>query len=88
VLEFLVRTGRKPASVIDGPEVSRPVAYLWGWYMELARTAHMTEHGPQPIGYPDIEAWARLTGRNPMAHEVEALLMLDMALRVPGKEGE
>lgn len=83
-----MRTGRKPSSVLEGPEVSRPVAYLWGWYMELARVAHVNQAGPQPIGYTEIDAWARLTARNPLPHEVEALVRLDMALRVPGKEGE
>lgn len=83
-----MRTGRKPASVLEGPEVSRPVAYLWGWYMELARTAQVTQAGVQPIGYGEIDAWARLTGRSPMPHEVEALLQLDMALRVPIKDDE
>lgn len=35
-----------------------------------------------PIGYVDIDAWARLTGRAPDVFEVGALVALDLKLRV------
>jgi len=47
---------------------------VWAWYCEIARTVDET------IGYPDIDAWRRLTGRRPAPWEIETILALD-ALR-------
>jgi hypothetical protein len=55
------------------------VAYLAGWHHELNRARGGTGFGsPATLGYPDIYAWAKLTGRQPTAEEVECLLTLDV----------
>jgi len=59
----------------------RELAYLWRWYRELERTRQISAHGLQSMTYAEIDAWARLTGRNPMPHEVDGLLALDAAVR-------
>lgn len=40
-------------------------------------------NGPRRVRYSDIESWAKLTGRSPRPHEIEALFTLDVALLVP-----
>lgn len=43
----------------------------------------VTEAGLCPIGYTEIDAWRRLTGRVLRPHEVEGLVVLDLATRFP-----
>lgn len=64
----------------DFPE---EIDYLKGWFDELRRTRAYDMNGPIPFSYPMIESWARLTGREVDAEQVEALLVLDMASRAP-----
>ena len=40
--------------------------------------------GASSMSYQDIEAWCRLMDRRLAPHEVQALLMLDAAIRHPG----
>lgn len=65
-----------------GPQVPREVAHLWWWFLELERTTQMAEFGPQALTYCEIAAWAALMDRQPLPHEVDALLDLDRAFRV------
>ncbi len=61
--------------------------HLWDWIWELDRTRTWNFSGqPEPLSYQEVEAWARLTGRHPLPHEVEALILLDRAIRHPPKE--
>lgn len=39
--------------------------------------------GLAPLSYTTIADWARLTGRRPLPHEVQALLQLDLVMRHP-----
>lgn len=61
--------------------------YLWRWFCELERTRQVGQHGVQAMTYLEIAAWARLTGREPLPHEVDALLALDVAVRLVMLEG-
>jgi hypothetical protein len=63
--------------------VPEPLEYLWDWFRELARTRRASMAGIEPLGYADVDAWARLTDRNPAPEEVEALLTLDVVTRHP-----
>jgi hypothetical protein len=63
--------------------VPEPLEYLLGWFRELARTRRPGMAGIEPLGYVDVDAWARLTGRTPTPEEVEALLSLDAVTRHP-----
>lgn len=64
-------------------EFPEELAYLRGWFMELHRTRGHDMGGALPLAYPMIESWARLSGRSPAPHEVEALFSLDGAYRFP-----
>jgi hypothetical protein len=63
------------------PDIEPPYEgeYLWNWYVELASARGGSGFGPNPIGFCDIEAWARLTGRRPIPWEVETLRRMDDA---------
>jgi hypothetical protein len=57
---------------LDGPPLPEAAAHVWRWYCELAGTT-----GEDPIGYPDIDAWRRLTGRCLAPWEVAMLVRID-----------
>lgn len=57
------------------------LAYLHDWFRELSAARGEGMHGPAPITHQGIDAWARLTDRQPEPHEVHALLTLDAAWR-------
>lgn len=52
------------------------VDHLWRWFLDL-HEARGGGFGVQPIGYAEIDAWARLTGLLPTPWEVSALRRLD-----------
>lgn len=81
---------RSPAArkLLEGPECPEELEYLLRWARELARTRAVGMNGAEGITYPMIEAWARLTAREPSALEVEGLLLIDAAMRFPGDGGE
>ena len=83
-LQALVRAGRKRPEELDGPQFPDEIGYLWDWFGELDRTRDLGPHGPRALSYMEVDAWARLTGRSPMPHEVDALMVLDGAMRAPG----
>lgn len=82
-LESLVRMGRREAAELEGPPVPDEIAYLRRWYLELWRTRDVGEYGPKALTYEEVQAWAAMTGRHPLPHEVEALFALDSAMRHP-----
>lgn len=53
------------------------MAYLLDWFLELDAARGSSGFGPSPIGYSEIEAWARLTGRLLLPWEVLTLRHLD-----------
>lgn len=69
---------------LDGPPFPEDLGYLWVWVMELDRARRVGPHGLEGFSYQEIEAWARLTDRDPQPHEIAALLDLDAVLRFPG----
>jgi len=62
---------------LQGPDLPAACAHVWTGFLELheARTFH--QYGPNPLGYADIDAWARLTGRRWLPWEFAALRALD-----------
>jgi hypothetical protein len=81
-----VRMGKATAEerqLLEGPPFPETVAYLWEWHQELARTRSVGMAGVDPLSYPAIDAWARLTDRHPLPDEVDALLQLDAVTRSP-----
>jgi hypothetical protein len=82
----LVRMGKATDDhrrLLAGPLFPESLAYLWEWHLELARARTVGMNGPDPLTYQAIDAWARLTGREPWPHEVAALLSLDLVSRHP-----
>jgi hypothetical protein len=77
-----VQTARAKEALYGGPELPPPLAYLWGWFMELDSQRQVGMAGLGPIAYTDVKAWAELTGRHPKPHEVSALMRLDAVVRI------
>lgn len=59
--------------------------HVWEWFLELHAARSGSGFGPNPIGYADIDAWARLSRRRLAAWEVAAIRAMDQAyLEVQG----
>jgi hypothetical protein len=55
------------------------VEHLWHWFCDLSAVRTGSGFGANPIGYGEIEAWARLTGNDPTPWEVSVLRRMDIA---------
>lgn len=55
------------------------LAYLWQWFVEICEVRGSNGFGPNCITYPDIAAWAQLTGSRPTPWDVGVLRALDRA---------
>lgn len=54
-------------------------AHVWRWFRELCLGRQRTDSGaPLPIAYAEIEAWARMTGKQVRPFEVHLLKTLDV----------
>lgn len=53
------------------------LAYLWLWFLELHSHRGAGAMGPAPITWPDLDAWARRTRRDPLPWEIDMLSRLD-----------
>jgi hypothetical protein len=87
-LKAAARRGQAAAiAALEGPPIPEALAYLYDWILELdaARGWDVTATGAiaRALSYQDIDAWARLTDRQPEPHEVRALIRLDQVLRHP-----
>lgn len=78
-LEAAARHSAAARAELAGPEFPEAGAYVWTWFCELLEARKFSEHGPQPIGHADIQAWAELTRRSPSAWELGWLRELDRA---------
>jgi len=75
---FAQRTGKRHPD-LDGPEPHPAARYIMDWWRELHRARAAGAGGPAPIGFVDIDAWARLTGRRPTALEIAGIRAMDDA---------
>ena len=83
-LEAAAKKGNAVAiAKLAGPPYPAHLGYLWEWATELAGSRRYGMNGAEPIGYVEIEAWARLTDTRPFPHEVAALLAIDRVLCRP-----
>jgi len=69
--------GARVAAQLAGPEFPEACAHVWTWFCALHGARSFGPNGPNPIGYAEIAAWARLTRRAPQAWEVDLLRELD-----------
>ena len=77
------RGNAKALALLAGPAVPVGLAYLWEKFRELDAVRRVGEHGPEPLTWQDIAAWAQLTDQQLAPHEVRALLQLDGAILFP-----
>lgn len=54
--------------------------YLWDWFCDLSSARGGSGFSLAPIGYVEIDAWARLTDVRPTPWEVGVLRRLDATL--------
>jgi hypothetical protein len=66
-----------------GPTMPYCMQYMVRWLDEVHARSGLGMEGVAPLSYDTIAKWAMLTGRDPMPHEVDALLMLDAVRRNP-----
>lgn len=83
-LEMAAKRGFAPAiKELEGPYVPAYMEYIWGYFITLDRNRGEGMSGAQPITYEQIDAWNRLLDIQVKPYEVEALILLDLALRHP-----
>ena len=75
--KFSEKTGKIHPDLVF-PELDQMAMYIWEWFMELNSQRTSNGFGQNPITYLDIQAWASLTGRFPLAWEVRAIRNMDM----------
>lgn len=73
------RQTRKRPAELNGPELPPEAAHIWSWWISLHRARGSNGMGPNPIGYPDLHAWAALTGTTIRASEIDAVFEIDQA---------
>ena len=82
------RRGAPALVVPEGPDYPHEVHYLREWIGELHGRSGVGMAGVLPLSYTELDAWARRTGRNPLPHEVDALIRLDSVLCHPDAYAE
>jgi len=78
-LEQVGKTTGKRDPRLDGPEIPPAGEHIWAWFWALDSARSSSGFGISPIGYGDIDAWARRTGVDPTPWEVSVLRDMDMA---------
>lgn len=85
------------AGIAPVPPCPAELAYTLTWFWELSAQRASAFAGVDPLAWTEIDAWARLTRREPLrAIEAAAITLLDREFRAavakapktkPGKEG-
>lgn len=70
-------TGKPPQELLDAPPLPEALAHVWGWFAELSNARGAGAFTLNPISFPDMESWGRLSGNRPTAFEVQLLRRLD-----------
>ena len=65
--------------IVEEPEPPEDAVHLWAWFWELDGARGEGMSGPLALSFPDLDAWARLTGSAPEPWEVRALRKMDAA---------
>lgn len=75
--QFEKKTGKKHPD-LELVEIDPDSKYLWDWYQELAR-ARPSGMGAEALRWSEIDAWARMTKRNPEPWEIDVVVAIDSA---------
>ncbi|NOK32337.1 hypothetical protein HMI49_03860 [Corallococcus exercitus] len=70
-------TGKPPPELLEAPPLPEALAHVWGWFAELSNARGAGAFTLNPISFPDMEAWVRLSGHRPTPFEVQLLRRLD-----------
>jgi hypothetical protein len=74
--KFSKKTGKTHPDLVF-PDLDEMAMYLWEWFQELNSQRTSNGFGQNPITFLDIQAWANLTKRFPLAWEVKAIRTMD-----------
>lgn len=69
---------RRLAEIESAPLPPAAIEHLWLWWHELHAGRRSNGWTPERLSWPDIEAWARLTGARPRPAEVRVLMQIDV----------
>jgi hypothetical protein len=70
------QTGREPEGLV-GPALPAELEGVWTAFHEIAGRRQLGSMGAGPLTYPDLAAWAALTGRHVTPFDVRILCRLD-----------
>lgn len=62
------------------PDLPGCVAHVWAWFCELSAARTSNGWGANPITFPEIDAWARLTRSEPTPWEIGLIRRIDAAI--------
>ena len=68
-----------PEDYPEEPPFPDSLRYLWEWFVQLSDGRGSSGFGPNPLSWPDFDAWSRLMRVTPDVWEVTALRKLDTA---------
>lgn len=85
-LEVAARLSPVARAELVGPKLPEAAVHVWEWFLELNAARSAGEFGVAAITFAELEAWARLTGRDLRPHEVTWLRAIDrLWLATPDK---
>ena len=70
------KTGQRPVELKEA-ELPEMMAHVWAWFCSLRGRVAPGFAGTSPITWPDMQAWAAITGNHPTPFEIECLVALD-----------
>lgn len=86
-LEAAALNGNRTAiEALERHPPSIALSYLHGWALDLVGRSGVGQFGLAPLSFTTIRHWADLKDIDVLPHEVDALIVLDGAMRDPGEE--
>ena len=79
-------TGITPDALVNPTHLPPELEHVYGWFCELSNARSSSFSGLDPITFPGIESWMRVTGIRPGAHEIELIRKIDNLYRTVNKK--
>jgi hypothetical protein len=67
----------RPVPELEGPACPPSLQPIWLLFLDLSGSRTMHAAGPNPITWPDLQAWAAMTGDSLSGMELAAIRALD-----------